>query len=162
MGWNDVDAKRASEDCLSLNIWTPRVGHGTGQPGWPVMVWINGGGFKGGSASNNFNDGTKLMRHGVVVVTINYRLGVLGFLAHPDLARETSDGATGNYGLMDQVAALRWVHGNIAAFGGDPANVTAFGESAGGIAISWLITSKAHRVFSIEPYFKAVTLSGAG
>jgi para-nitrobenzyl esterase len=82
------------------------------------------------------------MRHGVVVVTINYRLGVLGFLAHPDLARETSDGATGNYGLMDQVAALRWVHDNIAAFGGDPANVTAFGQSAGGIAISWLITSK--------------------
>ena len=145
MGWNDVDAKRASEDCLSLNIWTPRVGQGTGQPGLPVMVWINGGGFRGGSASNNFNDGTKLMRHGVVAVTINYRLGVLGFLAHPDLARETADGSTGNYGLMDQVAALRWVHDNIAAFGGDPANVTAFGQSAGGIAISWLITSKSAR-----------------
>ena len=144
-GWNDVDAKRASEDCLSLNIWTPRVGQGTGQPGLPVMVWIHGGGFTGGSASNNFNDGTKLMRHGVVVVTINYRLGVLGFLAHPDLARETSDGSTGNYGLMDQVAALRWVHDNIAAFGGDPANVTAFGQSAGSIAISWLITSKSAR-----------------
>jgi para-nitrobenzyl esterase len=142
MGWNDVDAKRASEDCLSLNIWTPHVGHGTGQPGLPVMVWIHGGGFTGGSASNNFTDGTKLMRHGVVVVTINYRLGVLGFLAHPDLARETSDGSTGNYGLMDQLAALRWVQDNVAAFGGDPANVTAFGQSAGGIAISWLITSK--------------------
>jgi para-nitrobenzyl esterase len=142
MGWNNVDAKRASEDCLSLNIWTPRVGQGTGQPGLPVMVWIHGGGFNGGSASNNFNDGTKLMRHGVVVVTINYRVGVLGFLAHPDLARETSDGSTGNYGLMDQVAALQWVHDNIATFGGDPANVTAFGGSAGGVAISWLITSE--------------------
>jgi para-nitrobenzyl esterase len=145
MGWNNVDAKRASEDCLSLNIWTPRVGHGSGQPGLPVMVWIHGGGFTGGSGSNNFNDGTKLMRHGVVVVTINYRLGVLGFLAHPDLARETPDGSSGNYGLMDQLAALRWVKDNIAVFGGDPGNVTAFGESAGGIAISWLITSDSAR-----------------
>jgi para-nitrobenzyl esterase len=145
MGWNNVDAKRASEDCLSLNIWTPRVGHGTGEPGFPVMVWIHGGAFNGGSASNNFNDGTKLMRHGVVVVTINYRLGVLGFLAHPDLTRETSDGSAGNYGLMDQLAALRWVHDNIASFGGDPANVTAFGGSAGGVAISWLIASESAR-----------------
>ena len=149
MGWNNVDARRASEDCLSLNVWTPRTRPATGEPGLPVMVWMHGGAFQGGSGSNNFNDGTKLMRHGVVVVTINYRLGVLGFLAHPDLAREAPDHASGNYGLMDQVAALQWVHDNIAAFGGDPANVTAFGESAGAIAIAWLATSaSAHGLFN--------------
>ena len=145
MGWNDVDAKRASEECLSLNIWTPRIAPRADQLGLPVMVWIHGGGFEGGSASNNFTDGTKLMRHGAVVVTIEYRLGVLGFLAHPDLARETTDGSSGNYGLMDLLAAFRWVQDNIAQFGGDPANVTAFGQSAGGIAISWLITSAGSR-----------------
>lgn len=145
MGWNNVDAKRASEDCLSLNIWTPSINRASDQPLLPVMVWINGGGFSGGSASNNFNDGTKLMRHGVVVVTINYRLSVLGFLAHPDLARESSDGSTGNYGLLDQVAALQWVHDNIAVFGGDPRNVTMFGQSAGAISIAWLMTSERTR-----------------
>jgi para-nitrobenzyl esterase len=145
MGWNNAVAEHASEDCLSLNIWTPRLGHVTAQPGLPVMVWIHGGGFTGGSASDDFMDGAKLMRHGVVVVTINYRLGVLGFLAHPDLAREASDGSTGNYGLMDQVAALQWINDNIAAFGGDPANITAFGESAGAISISWLTTSDSAR-----------------
>jgi para-nitrobenzyl esterase len=145
MGWNDDLAKRASEDCLSLNIWTPRSGRPTGHPGLPVMVWIHGGAFEGGSASSNLTDGTKLMRHGVVVVTFNYRVGLLGFLAHPDLARETPDGSNGNYGFMDQLAALRWVQDNIAAFGGDPTNVTAFGHSAGGISIGWLITSAGAR-----------------
>ena len=140
-----MDAKRASEDCLLLNIWTPHIVPRAGQPGLPVMVWIHGGGFAGGSASNNFTDGTKLMRHGVVVVTIEYRLGVLGFFAHPDLARESSDGSSGNYGLMDLLAAFRWVHDNIATFGGDPTNVTAFGQSAGSSAISWLIASDSSR-----------------
>ncbi|HEY2396350.1 MAG TPA: carboxylesterase family protein, partial [Rudaea sp.] len=141
MGWNNVDAEGASEDCLSLNIWTPRIGEHAPDSGLPVMVWLHGGGFAGGSGGNNFSDGTKLMHHDVVVVTINYRVGVLGFLAHPDLARETSDDSTGNYGLMDQVAAFQWVRDNIGRFGGDPANVTAFGQSAGAIAASWLITS---------------------
>lgn len=141
-GWNDADAARASEDCLALNIWTPRIVQRADQPLLPVMVWLHGGGFSGGSASNEFTDGTKLMRHGVVVVTIEYRLGVLGFLAHPDLAVETHEGSIGNYGLMDMLAAFRWVKANISQFGGDPANVTAFGQSAGGIAISWLIASQ--------------------
>lgn len=145
MGWNNVDAARASEDCLSLNVWTPHIG---ATAALPVMVWLHGGGFAGGSGGNNFSDGAKLMRHGVVVVTINYRVGILGFLAHPDLAKETVDGSSGNYGLMDQIAALQWVHDNIRRFGGDPANVTAFGQSAGAMAVSWLITSKsAHGLF---------------
>jgi len=148
MGWNNVDAERASEDCLSLNIWTPRIDQHAGETGLPVMVWLHGGGFAGGSGGNNFSDGTKLMRHGVVVVTINYRVGVLGFLAHPELARETVDGSNGNYGLTDQIAALRWVQDNIGRFGGDPSNVTVFGQSAGAIAASWLITSDgAHGLF---------------
>ncbi|MEO6690298.1 MAG: carboxylesterase family protein, partial [Dokdonella sp.] len=145
MGWNNVDAARASEDCLSLNIWTPRIASPANETGLPVMVWLHGGGFAGGSGGNNFSDGTKLMRHGVVVVTINYRVGVLGFLAHPDLEKETADGSSGNYGLLDQIAALQWVHDNIGRFGGDPANVTAFGQSAGAIAVSWLITSERAR-----------------
>jgi para-nitrobenzyl esterase len=161
-GWNDADAKRASEDCLSLNIWTPRISQRADQPLLPVMVWIHGGGFQGGSASNEFTDGTKLMRHGAVVVTIDYRLGVLGFLAHPDLARETTDGSTGNYGLMDILAAFRWVRDNIAQFGGDPANVTAFGQSAGGIAISWLITSDSARGLFHRAILQSGNAFGAG
>ncbi len=162
MGWNNVDAERASEDCLSLNIWTPRIGGHASQAGLPVMVWLPGGGFAGGSGGNNFSDGTKLMRHGVVVVTINYRVGVLGFLAHPDLARETADGSTGNYGLMDMVAAFQWVQENIASFGGDPANVTAFGQSAGAIAASWLITSDSARGLFHRAVLQSGSAFGAG
>lgn len=162
MGWNNVDAERASEDCLSLNIWTPGIGGHAGQAGLPVMVWLPGGGFAGGSGGNNFSDGTKLMHHGVVVVTINYRVGVLGFLAHPDLARETADGSTGNYGLLDQVAALQWVHDNIASFGGDPANVTAFGQSAGAVAASWLITSDSARGLFHRAILQSGSAFGAG
>lgn len=161
-GWNNTDAERSSEDCLVLNIWAPRIVQPPDQPLVPVMVWLHGGGFSGGSASNEFTDGTKLMRHGVVVVTIEYRLGVLGFLAHPDLARETTGGSTGNYGLMDMLAAFRWVQANIAQFGGDPANVTAFGQSAGGMAISWLMTSQSAQGLFHRAILQSGNAFGAG
>lgn len=127
-----------SEDCLYLNIWTPE---------WPakaphaVMFWIHGGSNRIGSGNELAYDGTDLARHGVVVVTINYRLGAFGFFAHPDLTRESPHHASGNYGLADQAAALEWVHDNITKFGGDPARVTVFGESAGAIDIGMLMCS---------------------
>ena len=105
------------------------------------MVWIHGGGFQAGSASEPRQDGGRLARKGVVVVSLNYRLGVFGFLAHPALTKESGHGASGNYGLLDQVAALRWVRDNVAGFGGDPGNVTIFGESAGSFAVSALMAS---------------------
>ena len=117
-----------SEDCLYLNVYTPAARSSFG--GRPVLVWIHGGGLVQDGARDY--DGTKLAADGVVVVTINYRLGALGFLAHPALA---SHGAAGNYGLMDQQAALRWVQRNIARFGGDPGNVTIAGQSAGGLSV---------------------------
>jgi para-nitrobenzyl esterase len=123
-----------SEDCLNLNIWS---GAKPGQK-LPVLVWIHGGGFGGGSGRI---DGVPLARLGIVVVSINYRLGVLGFMAHPDLTRESPHHASGNYGLMDQIAALRWVKDNIAAFGGDPNRVTIGGSSAGGTSIGYLLAS---------------------
>lgn len=127
-----------SEDCLYLNIWTP-VG---AKPGLlPVMVWIHGGSFVAGSGSEARLDGAALARDGVVVVSINYRVGLFGFLAHPQLTAESAHGSSGNYGLMDQAMALRWVRANIAAFGGDPARVTAFGVSAGSASISLLLVS---------------------
>jgi para-nitrobenzyl esterase len=122
-----------SEDCLSLNVWTPSE---NGKGRLPVMVWIFGGGFLAGGTSEQRQDGEHLAERGVVVVTMNYRLGVFGFFAHPELVRESPQHAAGNYGLLDQLAALRWVHDNIAAFGGDPANVTIFGESAGSFSVS--------------------------
>ena len=127
-----------SEDCLYLNVWTPAKSPSEKRP---VMVWIHGGGFQAGSASEPRQDGERLARRGVVVVGVNYRLGVFGFLAHPALTAESGRGASGNYGLMDQVAALRWVRENVAAFGGDPENVTIFGESAGSFAVSALLAS---------------------
>jgi para-nitrobenzyl esterase len=127
-----------SEDCLYLNVWTPAA---PSSKALPVMVWIHGGGFVAGSASEPRQDGERLAGKGVVVVGINYRLGVFGFFAHPELTRESSQRASGNYGLLDQVAALQWVKKNIAAFGGDPANVTIFGESAGSFAVSALMAS---------------------
>jgi para-nitrobenzyl esterase len=131
-------AAPTSEDCLSLNIWTPTK---SGSDRLPVMVWIHGGGFFGGTASVPTYDGEALARRGVVLVTLNYRLGALGFLAHPALSRESAHGVSGNYGLLDQIAALRWVQRNIAAFGGDPANVTVFGGSAGAHSIGVLLVS---------------------
>jgi para-nitrobenzyl esterase len=127
-----------SEDCLSLNVWTPAK---TSEAKLPVMVWIYGGGFVAGTTSEARQDGEHLAQQGVVVVSMNYRLGVFGFLAHPELAKESGHNSAGNYGLLDQLAALRWVHQNIAAFGGDPANVTIFGESAGSFSVSALMAS---------------------
>lgn len=140
-----------SEDCLTLNVWTAALHAGEKRP---VMVWIHGGGFQFGSSANPAIDGSKLANKGVVVVTFNYRLGVLGFLAHPDLDRE---GPSGNYGLQDQLAALRWVKANIVHFGGDPANVTLFGESAGAHALGILMASPLSRGL----FHKAIGESGA-
>lgn len=127
-----------SEDCLYLNLWIPED-----QPHQklPVMVWIYGGGFAAGSPSEPRQDGGNLCKEGVIVVSMTYRLGVFGFLAHPELTQESGRAASGNYGLMDQIAALEWVRRNIAAFGGDPENVTIFGESAGSISVSALMAS---------------------
>lgn len=133
-----LQGPRVDEDCLTLNVWAPTAGLGSKRP---VMVWLYGGGFTVGSASEARYDGSALAREGVVVVGVNYRLGVLGFAAHPELGRESPHGASGNYGLLDQIAALRWVQENIAAFGGDPGCVTLFGESAGGGCVSALLTS---------------------
>ncbi len=131
---------KVSEDCLYLNVWAPE-----GLSDAPVFVWIHGGSLVTGAGSEPMYDGTKLARQGLVVVTINYRLGVLGYLAHPELSAESPDGVSGNYGLMDQIAALEWVRDNIAAFGGDPSNVTVAGESAGALSVMYLMASPAAR-----------------
>lgn len=125
-----------SEDCLYLNVWTTAAKK---KAKLPVMVWIHGGGFTRGSGSIPWYDGAALAKQGVVVVTFNYRLGPLGFMVHPTLSEESEQKVSGNYGLLDQVAALRWVQKNIAAFGGNPKNVTVFGESAGAHSISYLM-----------------------
>jgi para-nitrobenzyl esterase len=127
-----------SEDCLYLNVWTPGI---SAKTKLPVMVWIYGGGFKAGATSEPRQDGEHLARKGVVIVSMNYRLGILGFFSHPGLTAESAHHASGNYGLMDQAAALKWVKENIAEFGGDPNNVTIFGESAGSFAVSALMAS---------------------
>jgi para-nitrobenzyl esterase len=127
-----------SEDCLYLNVWTPAK---SGAERLPVMVWIHGGGYFSGSGDETRHNGSVLASKGVVLVTINYRLGVLGFLAHPELTKESAHKASGNYALLDQIAALKWVHDNIAAFGGDPSKVTIFGESAGSFAVSAMVAS---------------------
>jgi len=130
--------KGPSEDCLYLNVWAPIP-----EPGklLPVMVWIHGGGFIAGASSEPRQDGENLARKGVIVVSMNYRLGAFGFLAHPDLDKESDHNASGNYGLLDQVAALQWVRHNIEAFGGDPNMVTVFGESAGSMSVCALLAS---------------------
>jgi len=127
-----------SEDCLYLNVWTPEWP--VKEP-WGVMLWLHGGSNRIGSGNEPGYDGAELAKRGVVVVTINYRLGPLGFFAHPELTRESPHGSSGNYGLLDQIAALRWVRDNIAQFGGDPARVTVFGESAGAIDAGMLMCS---------------------
>ncbi len=151
----DIDPfnDRYSEDCLFLNVWTPVAA--PLRP-LPVMVWIHGGSFNIGAGSEPWYDGANLARKGVVVVTLNYRLDVFGFLAHPQL-REPGCAASGNYGLMDQIAALQWVRRNIAAFGGDPAAVTVFGESAGSVAISALMVSPPARGL----FARAIAQSGS-
>ena len=136
----DLDSlnKRMSEDCLYLNVWTPSKAAGDALP---VMVWIHGGTNLVGAGSQPEYDGTHLAKKGVVVVTINYRLDVMGFMVHPDLTKESGTNSSGNYALLDQIAALKWVQKNIGAFGGDPRQVTVFGESAGSIDISMLTAS---------------------
>ena len=129
-----------NEDCLYLNVWVPAKSM-RGKSKLPVMVWIYGGGFVSGATSEPRQDGTNLAKEGVVVVSMNYRLGIFGFFAHPELATESGRNSTGNYGLLDQVAALEWVKHNVAAFGGDPGNVTIFGESAGSFSVSDLMAS---------------------
>ena len=127
-----------SEDCLYLNVWSPAK---SSKDKIPVLVWIYGGGFAGGSTAEPGYSGEKLAKKGVVLVSIAYRVGVLGFLAHPELSAENPKHASGNYGLLDMIAGLKWIQKNIAAFGGDPNKVTIFGESAGGIAVSMLCAS---------------------
>jgi para-nitrobenzyl esterase len=127
-----------SEDCLTLNVWAPAAARGA-----PVFLWIHGGSLWTGSGRESLYDGTHLAERGIIVVTINYRLGALGWLAHPELSAESAQGISGNYGLLDQIEALKWVRQNIGAFGGDPANVTIAGESAGGLSVLYLMTSPA-------------------
>src|SRR5580658_1164062 len=124
-----------SEDCLYLNVWMPASSTAAKLP---VMVWFFGGGFSGGSASNPGFEAVGLANKGVIVVTINYRLGLLGFLASPELDAESPHHVSGNYGLLDQVESLKWVKRNIAAFGGDPSRVTIFGQSAGGGSVQFM------------------------
>jgi para-nitrobenzyl esterase len=125
-----------SEDCLTLNIWTPADAKDA-----PVFVWIHGGALWAGASREGLYDGARMAGRGVIVISINYRLGPLGWLAHPELSRESPHGVSGNYGLLDQVEALRWVHANIGAFGGDAANVTIAGESAGALTVMYLMAS---------------------
>ena len=131
---------RMSEDCLTLDITAPANARRA-----PVMIWIHGGTLIWGTGHSRSYSGRAFARRGIVLVSINYRLGVLGYLAHPELSRESADGVSGNYGLLDQIAALRWVRANIASFGGDPSNVTIFGESAGALSVELLVASPAAR-----------------
>ena len=144
-----------SEDCLYLNVWTAEKDAGELRP---VLVYIHGGGFSEGSGSVAVYDGEELAKKELVVVTVNYRLGVLGFLAHPGLTAESGDNASGNFGLLDQVAALQWVKQNIAAFGGDPNNVTIAGQSAGAIAVYLLTVAPPARSL----FHRAIVQSGPG
>ncbi len=143
-----------SEDCLYLNVWTPATG---AEDKLPVLVVFHGGGFAAGSGSEPRTDGEWFARQGIVVVAPNYRLGVFGFLAHPELSAEANGRGSGNAGMLDQVAALRWVRDNIAAFGGDPSNVTINGESAGSLSVSALMASP----LSKDLVHKAIGQSGA-
>lgn len=127
-----------SEDCLYLNVWKPVK---TGKKPLPVLVYYYGGGFVAGDGSEPRYDGASMAEQGIIAVTVNYRLGVFGFLAHEELSKESGKGSSGNYGLMDQALALKWVYDNIAAFGGDPKKITIAGESAGSISVSALMAS---------------------
>lgn len=152
----DSISKTSSEDCLFLNIWTPA---GTKKNSkLPVMVWIHGGAFVFGSGVLNDFSGSSFTEKGVILVSINYRLGRLGFFAHPALSKERPEEAKGNYGYMDQVAALKWIRSNITAFGGNPNNVTIFGESAGGVSVHSLLTIPAAKGL----FQKAIIESGGG
>lgn len=140
-----------SEDCLYLNVYAPENAEGL-----PVAMWIHGGGFGAGYGYEVTMDGAEWAKNGVILVTINYRLGILGFLSHPLLSAEQG-GTSGNYGLLDQIAALQWIHDNIASFGGDPDNVTIFGQSAGGMSVRDLVTSPA-----AKPLISKAIIQSAG
>lgn len=146
----------ASEDCLALNIWKPANARKGAK--LPVMVWIHGGAFVGGSGAGAQNFGHEFTKQGVILVNINYRLGRLGFFAHPALSKEFPNEPKGNYGYMDQIAALQWIQKNIAAFGGDPQNVTIFGFSAGGVSVHSLLTIPAAKGL----FHKLISESGGG
>ena len=155
LGWNDQYAAVSKEDCLYLDVWTPEW---PAKSPKPVMVWIHGGGnVAGAGGSDPLYDGKALIRHGVVLVIIEYRLGVLGFFSHPELTRESPYHASGNYGILDQLAALQWVHDNIAKLGGDPGNVTVFGQSAGSLDTLLLMTTSLSR----DLFHRALGESGA-
>ena len=155
-GPQDPAAQVQSEDCLYLNVRRPA----STEPGakLPVMVWIYGGGLAMGVSTDPLYDSTHLARCGVLIVSFNYRLGRLGFFAHPALSAENPDGPLGGYGTMDQIAALERVKSNIAALGGDPDNVTILGESSGGVSVNTLMVSPLARGF----FTKAITQSGRG
>lgn len=158
-GWGGTPGtitKGSSEDCLYLNVWTPADANSKAK--LPVMVWIHGGGFVGGSGSEATNFGDQFAKQGVVLVTINYRLGRLGFFAHPALSKENPNEPKGNYGYMDQIAALKWVKENISCFGGNPKNVTIFGQSAGGVSVHSLLTIPTAKGL----FHKAISHSGGG
>ncbi len=139
-GWNNKEAALSKEDCLYLDVWTPVLAPSPAR--LPVMVWIHGGGNTGGAGgSDPLYDGKALISHGVILVVVEYRLGIFGFFAHPELTRESPHRASGNYGLLDQLAALQWVRANIARFGGDAENVTLFGQSAGSFDLVALLGS---------------------
>lgn len=149
-----IPAAPISEDCLYLNVWT---GAKSSAEKRPVMVWIYGGGFNSGGSGVPIYDGESFAKKGIVFVSINYRVGVFGFLAHPELSRESGKNTSGNYGLMDQIAALQWVQKNIAAFGGDPKNVTIAGQSAGSMSVNVLVASPLAK----NLFVKAIAQSGA-
>jgi para-nitrobenzyl esterase len=146
-----------SEDCLTLNVWTPAA---SPSERLPVMVWIYGGGFEAGATSEPRQDGSRLAAKGVVVVSMNYRLGIFGFFAHPELTAEEGGRPACNLGIMDQAEALRWVRRNIAAFGGDPANVTIFGESAGSYSVSLQMASPESRGLFQKAIWESGSLAG--
>src|SRR5262249_46344523 len=148
------DSPAASEDCLYLNVWTAAQSASERRP---VMLWIYGGAYTEGAGSNANTDGEALARKGAVVVTFNYRLGAFGFFSHPERTKESGHDASGNQALMDTIAALRWVQTNIAAFGGDPRNVTIFGESAGAAMAAGLVGSP----HSAGLFRRAISQSGA-
>jgi para-nitrobenzyl esterase len=163
-GANAGTAPPTDEDCLYLNVWTAAT---TANDRRPVMVWLYGGGFFGGAGSEPRYAGDGLAREGAVVVTLNYRLGALGFMAHPELSAESQPKVSGNYGMLDAVAALQWVQRNIAAFGGDPSNVTVFGESAGANLTAALVASPGakgllHRAISQSGGFMGLGMARTG
>src|ERR1700691_4453924 len=159
--WDDIDLGGAAtaEDCLYLNVWTPAAPSDGAR--LPTMVWIHGGGFVVGSGAEPRYDGARLARRGIVVVTVNHRLNALGFLAHPELTAESDHHASGNYGLHDLVAALKWVQRNIAAFGGDPNKVTVAGESAGSQAASALMASPLAKGLSARVIGESASMSAS-